>query len=190
MQDLLNLITVVKSQLLKIHDIFFATTPALVTIKRIKSDNTIEEVEIPNIAKINADIIAAGNVIPLSGAGDAAAKVILQSEESLQLNNNSAYLIEVDVFGYAPLANTNKSFLHHKASLGVKIAAGTPATDVQYNIPDGTTSMQFAEHSFLAGAGEFVVGINSETLALEVECTSWEFPASFWGTAKIKKMTD
>jgi hypothetical protein len=188
MGNLLNLIEVVKSQLLKIHDIFFATTPANVTIKRIAEDNSVEEVEIPNIAKINADLLAAGNVIPLSGSGDAAEPVTLTSPESLILDDNSGYLILLEIFGYSADDAPANAFMHHRASVGVRIAAGSATLVTKmYNYGDGGYA-DVPDHAFNVGGGELTVGVNASTRALEVKCTHFEEAAVFWGTAKIKKM--
>ena len=47
-----NFYTVVESWLSSIWDMFFSTTPANVPVKKMKSDGTIETVEVPNHARI------------------------------------------------------------------------------------------------------------------------------------------
>lgn len=137
-----NLVTVVKSQLLKVHDLFFNTTPQTVIIKRLKEDDTIEEVEMPNIAQINADLLEGGNAVQLAGGGRfdiatgegwaayfpdeitvLAYKYVLPVAEFssfLDLLPNKLYFFEFNLFGYIWQANAwGVSLMNHKAVVSV-----------------------------------------------------------------------
>lgn len=68
-----NLITALTSWLTQIFVLYFSNTPANATVKRIKSDGTLENVEIPNIAQSKLDLLSAANIFFASAhlAGDA-----------------------------------------------------------------------------------------------------------------------
>ncbi|MGI6394484.1 MAG: hypothetical protein ACOX2F_07135 [bacterium] len=111
MQNLLNLVEVIKSQLLKVHDIFFSPEPKLVTIKRFAEDNSVEDVNVPNLAKINADLLETVGVIELEGTALTWEDLVNLSQhddynkDNIELNGHTAYQKVAPVEGHEEAFN-------------------------------------------------------------------------------------
>jgi len=102
-------VEVYASWLLNIYNLYFSTTPALVTIKRFANTTTyeVEEVDIPNLAMHKAGIITASGIVPgsvtqIGDSGGAPFVELVPDTPDVMAFTEGVTAWDIDVYGCTP----------------------------------------------------------------------------------------
>lgn len=178
-----NLVTVVKDQLLKLHDLIYGDS-ADVNVKRITSDDTIEEISIPNIAKIRADLLSAGSYVPLTKGNFSIVspyrlfEVVPKTgnESSFLIEDNNAYVFEVEVYAFNKgIPTLSKAFASSKCVVtihrsGETITVGTYDTDGKFMANSALDTPEWPELRMVGNnSGDYYTPILFNNSSKEVE---------------------
>lgn len=112
-----NLITVITSWFTAFYDLFFSATPGNVTIKKLGTDGTVEDVSVPNLAKHRESVLSASGTINMSAShvGDAGGPAWVEMEPEIpeDMNANIGLVqYEIELFQFTEGTDFTLKYLH------------------------------------------------------------------------------
>lgn len=186
-----NIITVIKDQTLKIQEMYFSNTPQTITVKRLNAEGEPEDVDLPNIAKIHEELLAAGHVIPISGytaSVVAPYSLHLESDDPnlLNLDLDSEYLIQVDIMGEQVDANHMVAIFRARMVILARLdGGGFTGVNSQQEVNDEMDTSATLSVELITSSGNLRV---VPKLVLPSNGSGATGIYTFWGTMKIKKV--